>query len=229
MSTLEANLKLITEQISQAAAISGRVAEDIELMAATKTVDRGTVDAAVGLGVLLFGENRVQEAAGKFDPKPTGIRLHMIGHLQRNKAKPAVELFDCIESIDKLETAVAVNMRCEETGHGMDILLEVNTSGEESKSGFRSDDEFFRSLDGILELPRIRVRGLMTIGPFTDDESDIRAAFSGLRGLFETAATRIGGSHFNTLSMGMSSDFIPAIEEGSTRIRVGSALFGARR
>ena len=225
---METTLSNIMGQIAEAATISGRRPEDIELMAATKTVDRASISAAISKGISLFGENRVQEASLKFDPRPEGIRLHMIGHLQRNKARRAVEIFDCIESIDKTATAGAIEKNCIEKNVEMDILLEVNTSGEESKSGFSTEDELNYTLDEILNMRKIHVRGLMTIGPFTDDETTIRVAFGRLRLLFENIAERLHDPRFNTLSMGMSSDFTLAIEEGATRVRLGSALFGDR-
>ena len=226
MSIVEANLSSIRERIAEAAVISGRKVEDVELMAVTKTVARESINTAMSLGICLFGENRVQEASLKFDPKPEPIQLHMIGHLQRNKAKRAVEIFDCIESIDKTATAGAIEKNCIERNIDMDILLEVNTSGEESKSGFTTEDELYYALDEILSMRKIHARGLMTIGPFTNDETTIRKAFARLRLLFEKISER--DPRFDTLSMGMSSDFTLAIEEGATRVRLGSALFGER-
>ncbi len=152
----------------------------------------------------------------------------MIVHLQRNKARRAVEIFDCIESVDKTATADALEKNCIEKNIDMDILLEVNPSGEESKSGFTTEDKLYYTLDEILSMRKIHVRGLMTIGPFTDDETIIRMAFARLRLLFEKILERIQDQRFDTLSMGMSSDFTLAIEEGATRVRLGSALFGDR-
>lgn len=229
MASIESNIAFIKTEISKAANRAGRNPDSIEILAATKTVEKNRIVNALEAGIKLFGENRVQEAAQKFSPKPDKAHLHMIGHLQRNKAKMAVDLFDCVESIDKIETAAALERHCLVKKRPIDVLLEVNTSGELSKSGFRTDEDLYRSLDDLLNLKMLKIRGLMTIGPFTSDEIVVRSAFANLRDLFERLSARIGRPSFDTLSMGMSSDFIWAVEEGATRIRLGSVLFGERQ
>jgi len=192
------------------------------------------VQAAAEAGIALFGENRVQEAEAKYasldlhsnlDLKAS---LHLIGHLQRNKAKTAAALFSCVQSIDKLETAEALDRAAANLGRSIDILLEVNTSGEESKSGYRSVERLLADLDRISDLPSLRIRGLMTIAPYTSEDAPVRRAFAQLRSLFERIAALGQSGAFDTLSMGMSNDYVAAIEEGSTLVRIGTAIFGER-
>ncbi|TFG61896.1 MAG: YggS family pyridoxal phosphate-dependent enzyme [Spirochaetales bacterium] len=179
-------------------------------------------------GARLFGENRVQEAQIKYPGLPEDIELHCIGHLQRNKAKTAADLFSWVQSIDKLETAATIEKYCADTGKIMNILLEVNTSGEAAKQGFLSERNLFECLEGLGKLPHIRLRGLMTIGPLGDDTERIRSSFRKLKLLFEQIRAEAGRPDLDTLSMGMSSDFETAVEEGATLVRIGSLLFGAR-
>jgi len=218
----------VRDRIAAAAARSGRAAADVRLMAVTKTFPRETVLAAAAAGLGLFGENRVQEAEEKFTDIGLDCELHLIGHLQRNKAKTAAGLFSWVQSIDKTETARALDSRCAERGSTMNVLLELNTSGEQSKSGFLSRDDLLAALDAIRGLEHLRLRGLMTVGPLTTDETAVRGSFAALRTLFEEIRTAHGLAGFDTLSMGMSGDFEIAIEEGSTLVRIGSALFGHR-
>ncbi len=198
-------------------------------MAVTKGFPRQTVLDALSAGMDLLGENRVQEAEEKFSDLPGPYELHLIGHLQRNKARIASGLFRCVQSIDSPRTAEALDGRCAERDSRMDVLLELNTSGEPTKSGFGSSDELRRGLEEIARLPRLRVRGLMTVGPLTDDPGRIRGAFAALKALFDEIRTGGGLPLFDTLSMGMSGDFELAIEEGSTLVRIGTALFGSRK
>jgi len=196
-------------------------------MAVTKTLPIAHALAAAEAGVTLFGENRVQEAVEKWSGSKPG-ELHLIGHLQRNKARAAASLFDAVDSIDKIETARALARACAEAGRRCDILLEVNTSGEESKSGVREEGELLELLAAALALPELRVRGLLTIGPLTEEEPPVRRAFARLRSLLESCARAAPGAGLETLSMGMSSDFEIAVEEGSTLVRLGTVLFGPR-
>lgn len=228
MERVEENLIRIQERVLNAANAAGRDADDIAIMAVTKTFDRGAVDAAYNAGIRLFGENRVFEAAEKYESRPADLRLHLVGHLQRNKAKTAAAVFDCVESIDKIATATALEKNCSERSTVLDILLEYNTSDESAKSGIISNEDLFSCCDKILELPHLRLKGMMTIAPFTDDKSRIRSSFALLRSLFEEIKDRYNPDDFDTLSMGMSGDFELAIAEGSTCIRVGTALFRSR-
>jgi PLP dependent protein len=222
-------LAAVRERMAGAARRAGREAASVRLMAVTKGLPRGVVEGARAAGLTLFGENRVQEAEEKYLDLLGALELHLIGHLQRNKARPASGLFSCVQSIDKVETAAALDARCAERGVVMDVLLELNTSGEAAKSGFLSREALLEALDAVGRLAQLRVRGLMTVGPLSDDEERIRASFASLRTLFQEIRAGGGLSAFDTLSMGMSGDFETAIEEGATLIRVGTALFGARQ
>ena len=226
--TIAAAAAEVRERISAAAQRAGRDRSSIRLMAVTKGFPQQVVLDARAAGLSLFGENRVQEAEQKYLDQAAGLELHLIGHLQRNKAREASGLFACVQSIDKVETAEALDARCEERGRTMDILLELNTSGEPAKSGFLSRQALQEGLETIGRLSHLRVRGLMTVGPLSDDARRIRASFAALRSVFDEIRAGGGPSFFDTLSMGMSGDFEIAIEEGATLVRVGAALFGRR-
>ncbi len=228
MSEVAGRLKEVKQRIRAAALRAGRDPAAIEIMAVTKTRPASAVDEAVRAGITLIGENRVQEALTKFAGDRT-YRLHLIGHLQRNKAKSVPGFFDCVESIDKSETAAALERYCKEAGQTVDILLEVNTSGEESKYGYRSIDPLKESIGAVLKMEWIRLTGLMTVAPFTDDTDLVRRSFSNLRLIFEDVRGMADRRVFTTLSMGMSADFEIAVEEGATRLRLGTILFGERR
>ncbi len=216
----------IQKRIQDAAARSGRSASDITLLAVTKTFPVETIQAAYDLGLREFGENRVQEALEKIPALPSDIRWHLIGQLQTNKINKILGLFVLIHSIDSVELAEALSKR--QTRTTQDVLLEVNTSGESSKSGVLPE-EALAVAQKIATLPFLCLTGLMTVGPLTDDVQKQRAAFKKLKELFDAAkAQSWAGDRFKTLSMGMSSDFEMAVEEGSTLVRLGSALFGRR-
>jgi PLP dependent protein len=226
--SIGAALASVRDRMESAARKAGRAPSEVRLMAVTKNFPRATVDEALAVGLDLFGENRVQEAEEKYAGLQPGPELHLIGHLQRNKAKLAAGVFSCVQSIDKQETAQALSGRCVELGRTMDILLELNTSGEQSKSGFHSPDELRAALGPIAALPGLRLRGLMTVGPLTTDERSVRASFAALKRLFDELRAERVSERFDVLSMGMSGDFAIAIEEGSTLVRIGTALFGTR-
>lgn len=225
---LQAALPAVKERMRNAARKAGRDPAEVRLMAVTKGFPRETVQEAIASGLTLLGENRVQEAELKYGEPPAGCELHLIGHLQRNKARTACGLFSCVQSIDKLETAAALDSRLAERGTTLDILLELNTSGETSKSGYRSREELLSFLDSLARLSHLRLRGLMTVGPLTQDESAVRRSFATLRQLFDQIRAAGSPPQFDVLSMGMSGDFEIAIEEGATIVRIGTALFGRR-
>jgi len=227
VSTLAANLAEVRSRIDAAARRAGRDPASVRLMAVTKGFPRETVLEALEAGATLIGENRVQEAESKLVDLVDRCEIHLIGHLQTNKARAAAGLFSCVQSIDSAHTAAALNVRCEERNRTLDVLLELNTSGEASKSGFPGVDELAAGLEQVEKLSRLRVRGLMTVGPLTGDQGAIRGAFARLRQAFERLRADRNG--FDVLSMGMSSDFEIAVEEGSTLVRVGTAVFGPRR
>ncbi len=200
-------------------------------MAVTKNFSLAEVEAAYSAGLRLFGENRVQEAEAKYGAAPPSLpplSLHLIGHLQRNKARKAAELFAGVDSIDKVDTAQALEATCATAGRTLEVLLEMNTSGEPTKFGFASEEELLAAVEPILALPHLRLRGLMTVGPLTEDQGEVRAAFRRLARLFERLRQRYAGQPLEVLSMGMSGDFETAVEEGSTLVRLGTALFGPR-
>ncbi len=226
--SLPGRLSEVRGRIAGAASRAGRPADGVRLMAVTKTCPASTVEEALAAGLRLFGENRVQEAEQKYTGLAGDWELHLIGHLQRNKARAASALFGCVQSIDRLDTAQALARCAAERGTVIDVLLEVNTSGEDTKSGYRSAEELLRDLEPVAGLGSLRVRGLMTVGPLTPDAAEVRRAFAALRSQFETCAARLGSPVFDTLSMGMSGDYEIAIEEGSTLVRLGTALFGSR-
>ena len=224
------HLHAVRERIASAAVRSGRNPEEIRLMAVTKTFPAEYIEAARQAGLTLFGENRVQEAQEKYQSlvDDSRLELHLIGHLQRNKARIAASLFRCVQSIDKMATAEALDRYCGELGRSMDILLELNTSGEETKFGFSGAEQLWAACGPIARLESLRVRGVMTVGPFTTDKDRMRRSFASLRECLEGLRSRYPELLLDTLSMGMSGDFEIAIEEGATMIRLGTVLFGPR-
>ncbi|MBR4400339.1 MAG: YggS family pyridoxal phosphate-dependent enzyme [Synergistes sp.] len=224
------NIAKIREAVSSAAARSGRAASEIKLMGVTKFHPLAAMEEASPL-LDLIGENRVQEAAEKrasWTPGLPSCPWHMIGRLQKNKIRRAIEIFDLIESVDSYETASAVNRIAAEKGlASYPVFLEINISGEETKGGV-SHDAAFGLLDAILtSCPSVDVRGLMTVARETDDEQELRNTFASLR-MLRDALRASSGLPLPELSMGMSGDFTAAIEEGSTIVRIGSAIFGKR-
>ena len=200
--------------------------ESVLLMAVSKTHPPATVDAAVDLGLILFGENRVQEARAKIPQCSSRATWHMIGHLQSNKVRPAVELFSMIEGVDSVAIAQEISKRAGQADRTMPVLLEVNVGGEASKSGFQPD-LLLAELKDIQALPHIQVQGLMTVPPWKPMPEQVRPFFLKARELKEQCEDLLGEA-LPHLSMGMSGDFEVAIEEGATIVRVGTALFGER-
>ncbi len=220
----------ILQRIAEAAARAGRNPAEVELLAVSKTIDMPQVDLAWRAGYRAFGENRPQELVRKLDgisayPEMAGVRFDMIGHLQTNKVREVVGNVTLIHSVSSLHLAEAISKRG--VGHNLtsDVLLEVNVSGEESKSGF-SPDEVRASFGDILALPALRVHGLMTMAP-AHDMDVARRTFSGLRELRDELAARVG-LELPVLSCGMSDDFPIAVEEGSTIVRLGRTVFDPR-
>lgn len=226
------NIANIRKRMAAAARLVARNADDIRLMAVTKTFSPEAIREAYAAGVRVFGENRVQEFAGKSDALRNleGAEWHMIGHLQSNKAAKAVELFGAVDSVDSLKLAERLNAAASAAGKKLDVLIEINVGQEEEKTGIAPDS---RELDALLaaapRLGNISICGLMTIPPFTEDPEGARPFFRHLHEIRDQIASRaIDGVEMSVLSMGMSHDFEVAIEEGSTCVRVGSAIFGAR-
>jgi PLP dependent protein len=224
-SALEQNLSLVRERIEKAAIRSGRSMEDVTLVAVTKTFDRLVVDAAYDLGVRFFGENRVQEAKTKFaNPLPKDAELHMIGNLQSNKAGAAIDLFDCIQSVDRESLIRELGRQAERRGVVQRVLLEVNVAGEEQKAG--CDPAQAESLLRIIsESHHLDVGGVMTMAPLTDDVECVRPVFRSLRELRDRLQESQPNLELHIISMGMTNDFEVAIEEGATHVRIGRAIF----
>ena len=198
--------------------------DEVRIMVVTKTHSFTKVMDAYNAGLRIFGENRVLEAAEKYATVPPGMELHLIGHLQTNKAKNAANLFTWVDSIDSLHTAKALNKRLEVLGKTVNILLEVNTSLEASKSGYRTMEDLEKELPEITQLAQLRLRGLMTLGPLSEDREKVRDAFRRLRTCMDRLRTLVPKETIDTLSMGMSGDFEIAVEEGSTLVRLGTVL-----
>ena len=226
--TISTNLEKVQERIKQAALRAGRDPRDIQLVAVSKTMSAETVRQAIEAGVTILGENYVQEARKKIEEIGHGARWDFIGHLQSNKAKYVVDIFDIIHSVDRLSLAKEISKLAGKKGKTIKILVQVNISGEEAKSGI--DPAGVNALvKEIVTLPNLSVEGLMTMPPFFDDPEKARPYFIALRKLRDTLREEIGESiDLKELSMGMSADFEVAIEEGSTLIRVGTAIFGER-
>jgi PLP dependent protein len=226
------NIASIREKIAAAAARVGRDPADVTLMAVTKTVDTGRIRQAFEAGIRVFGENRVQEVAEKLPAQPSreDADWHLIGHLQGNKARRAVELFDAIDAVDSLRLAERLDRAAASLGRVVPVLIEINVGGEQSKNGVPLDSPELRSLLGAMErLEHLNLRGLMAVPPFTADPGDARPYFRLLRDLRDSITLRkLPRVAMDTLSIGMSHDFEVAIEEGSTSVRIGTAIFGAR-
>jgi len=221
------NFARVRAQIAEAAARCGRRAEEVTLIAVSKTHGPEEVREAVAAGQVLFGENRVQEARAKAPLLPGALQWHLIGHLQSNKVRQALGLFERIQSIDTVEMARDVNRVAGELGLFPKVFLEVNVAGERSKFGFQPEALRAR-MEELLALDRVTVDGLMTIPPYASEPEDARVYFAALRELRDRLSTEFGVA-LPELSMGMSGDFAAAIEEGATFVRVGTALFGERQ
>lgn len=218
---------LVRDRIAEAARRSGRKGEDIRLVAVGKTRPAEHIGEALEAGLTVFGENYVQEAEGKIRAFP-GAEWHLIGKLQRNKAKKAVALFSWIQTVDSLALLGEISRRATEAGKVVPVLLEVNLAGEQTKAGL-APEKLPALVEAAPGLPGIRLRGLMAIPPWTEDPEESRPYFVRLRELLAECVSRGGsGSVMTELSMGMSTDFEAAIEEGATMVRVGTAIFGSR-
>lgn len=224
-------LAAVRESIADACAGTGRDPSDIRIVAITKGHPIQTVLAAIRAGLTDIGENRVQEALGKFGPAVRSeggsrMRLHMVGHLQRNKVRDAAALFDWVQSVDSLRLARALSGRVGATERPVRVLIQVNAGGEEQKHGFAREEAVEAGLEAA-GLPGVEVRGIMAMAPWTEEEGPIRESFRIARGIFESLREDVG-NRIDTLSMGMSNDYPLAIQEGATMIRLGTVLFDAR-
>ncbi len=223
---LAKNSTLVRGRIAEVCDEHNRDVDDISIVAVTKSFPASLISTAVAAGFQDIGESRVQEAESKIDELGRIACYHLIGHLQTNKAKKAVQLFDVIQSVDSLKLALEINKAAGSEEHRIECYIQLNSSGEDQKFGVAIND-CLELIKKTSELKNIKLTGLMTIGPLTNSENDIRSAFSRCRELFYKGK-EICGSNFEHLSMGMSDDYPLAIAEGSTTIRLGSALFGPR-
>jgi pyridoxal phosphate enzyme (YggS family) len=223
---LAENLALIRQRIAAACDRAGRDPAAVTLLAVSKGMPPQVVRDAADAGLTLFGENKVQEARAKIPLCPEGVHWHMIGHLQSNKCRDAVQLFEMIHSVDSVPLAEEIQKCAGRQSRTMPVLLEVNLAGESAKYGFRPQ-AVLPALQEINSLPRVEVHGLMTLGPWTPDAEKVRPIFRQLREL-KTRCEQALGAPLPHLSMGMSGDFEVAIEEGATIVRLGTALFGPR-
>jgi len=226
MTSIADNLERVREQIAQATGKAGRSIDDVEMVAISKTHDAVKVREAIEAEQSLFGESRVQEARVKIPDLPSNLRWHFVGHLQKNKIRHALPLFELIHSVDSLALAQDINRIAEEDGLHPRVLLEVNVAGEGSKFGF-TPEKLREDLENLLALPRLSILGLMTIPPIADEAEASRKYFVELRELRDRLQTEF---HVDLaqLSMGMTQDFAIAVEEGATLVRVGTAIFGER-
>jgi len=226
MTQIAENLEIIRNRIADAAARHGRSANEIKLVAVSKTYPPETIREATEAGQNVFGENRVQDALPKIDALPKTLEWHLIGHLQSNKVRKVVGRFSLFHGVDNTSLALQMNRVAGELGVTASILLEVNISGEESKFGF-APGSLPTALESLLPLPHLRIEGLMTMAPFSENPESAGPVFEGLRKLRD-ALSRSSGHPLRELSMGMSGDFEQGIAEGATIVRIGSAIFGAR-
>lgn len=221
-------LAKVLSEVEAAATAAGRSGEVI-LMAVSKTHPYEDVLEAYRQGQRLFGENRVQEVLEKFPPiseRPEGMKLALIGHLQRNKVRKIIPYVDRIDSVDSLSLLSEIEKECERAAVTLPVLFEFNSSGEEQKSGFRSEEELLDAVSSLSAYPHVVLEGIMTVGPLGGDEELNRAAFTRTRALFDKVSSIV--SSCKVLSMGMSGDFPLAIACGSGEVRIGTAIFGAR-
>ena len=227
MGDIQKHLERVRAQIAEAAEKSGRQPADVELVAITKTHDAERVREAHEAGQQVFGESRVQEARAKIPELPSNLCWHLVGHLQKNKIRHALPLFELVHSVDSLALAEDINRIAQEEGMHPHVLLEVNVAGEGSKFGF-NPETLRAEMETLLALPRLSIEGLMTIPPLAPEAEASRRYFIKLRGLRDALEKefRIKLPH---LSMGMTNDFVIAVEEGATLVRVGTAIFGERR
>ncbi len=225
---LKDNLREVEANIAAACAKAGRNTEDVTLIAVSKTKPVSMLEEIYAEGVRTFGENKVQELTEKYEELPKDIKWHMIGHLQRNKVKYIVDKVALIHSVDSYRLAEEINIQAKKHQVTVPVLIEVNVAGEDTKFGVRPE-ETLQLVEEIASLENVRIQGLMTIAPFVDDPEENRVHFRRLKQLsVDIASKNIDNVHMEILSMGMTNDYMVAVEEGATMVRVGTGIFGAR-
>lgn len=229
MLKIKENWDRLWEHINEVCHHSGRHPEEIKVVAVTKTIPVEMVKEAVDCGITEIGENRVQEAKSKYEAIGDRAHWHLVGHLQTNKVKAALEMFELIHSLDSMKLANEISSRAQSINKEARVLLQVNTSAEESKFGLEPE-RVLGFAQQVATLPNLKVLGLMTIGPFTDDDTLIRRSFRDLRRLFqELKEASIPNIDMEILSMGMSADYEVALQEGANMLRIGTSIFGPRK
>jgi hypothetical protein len=229
MSDVAENIRTVKEKIAESALRAGRDPSAVRLMGVTKTVDDERIMESIRAGIDIIGENYVQEAKRKIEKMGRSLPWHLIGHLQTNKAKYAVKLFDMVHSVDRISLAQELSRRAGLINTEVKILIEVNVSGEDSKSGV-APEQAIALVREVAQFPNLNIKGLMTMAPWFDDQEQARPYFRRLRELKDAIAEGdIPGVEMNELSMGMSGDFEVAVEEGATIVRIGTKIFGARK
>jgi len=223
---LAQNYKFVLNNINDRCVSSNRNIDEIQLIAVSKTYPMAVINEAFNCGIRIFGENKAQELRDKEKDNTNDISWHFIGHLQKNKVKYVVGTAEYIHAVDSIELAKAIDLRAESLRTGQKILLEVNVSGEEAKFGLSGIESLLEILENCNKLDNISVEGLMTMAPYTEDESIIRNTFTQIREMKEKINSY--GYNLSQLSMGMTNDYLIAIEEGATMLRIGSAIFGER-
>ncbi|WP_028973831.1 YggS family pyridoxal phosphate-dependent enzyme [Spirochaeta cellobiosiphila] len=226
MEQVKVNLNIVRNGLKEACHKAGRSSDEVRLMAVSKNHPLEAAMAAYEEGQRLFGENRVQEALDKFTNPPGDLELHMIGHLQSKKASKVPGLFSAIQSLDKIKTATLLDKKATDLGLQLNVLIEMNTSGEASKNGLEGEDNLWKLVEHVNGLSSLHLKGLMTLAPFVGEEVPIRRSFAALYDMYQKGIAK--GYDWDTLSMGMSGDYQWAIQEGSTLVRVGTAIFGHR-
>lgn len=229
MVDVTANYRKIIDRISEAALRAGRNPQEIKLLAAAKSQSIESIRAAIAAGVRLVGENYVQEAENKKKAISETVEWHMIGHLQRNKVKSALNTFDLIQSLDSTALALEFEKEGKKRGKAVRTLIEVNLGDEQSKSGL-AQDKVVELLKRVGDLAHLRVEGFMAVPPFRENPEEVRPFFAALKNLqVELQCLKIPNVMLNELSMGMTHDYVVAVEEGATIVRIGTALFGPRK
>ena len=225
---IQENLRQVEANIQEACKRAGRSRDEVTLIAVSKTKPVSMLMEAYDAGIRIFGENKVQELCDKYEEMPTDIKWHMIGHLQRNKVKYIVDKAALIHSVDSLRLAETIQSEAAKKNVIVPILIEVNAAEEESKFGIKTE-ETLELVEQISKFPNIRIEGLMTIAPFVEDPEENRTYFRALKQLVvDINAKNIDNVNVRTLSMGMTNDYMVAIEEGATMVRVGTGIFGER-
>lgn len=228
MASIHENLKQVRDRVAAAADRAGRDPEAVRIVAVSKTKPVSLILEAIDAGVTEIGENQLQEARAKYDQIDRPVKWHFVGHLQRNKVKAALRFFDLIHSVDSLRLLNEINRRSAGLNCQTDVLVQVNTSGESSKYGVQPE-QALSFIESVLDYGHVRIKGLMTIGPFAPNVDAVRPSFALLRRLQEQVKSqRFDGVDMAYLSMGMTHDFEVAVEEGANIIRIGTAIFGKR-